>query len=189
MKLKPKNLETGNWNSEHSEYYIDNIPTGLRQLGYSDEIANSIKHTGWYTDEYQDSTMRGFILQLPSKNGQKKYMSGVKHSDWDGITLSSETFTHRIQAAFFADDMARYSAETEREYQAKEQAKIEIEELHNTMRENIEKYHNLKNGLRAAIIPQIIYDNTLYLMRELRESITLSVQHINTLKSDYSLTS
>lgn len=54
---------------------------GLRFVGFADELSNHIKHTGWYTDAYGDSSIRGVVYQLPGRNGRARFVAGHDNAD------------------------------------------------------------------------------------------------------------
>lgn len=114
----------------------DPAAIGLRFVGYADELAD-IRHTGWYTDEYQDSKIRGVVYQLPARDGQPVYVAGYDAPDngeankggpaaidfstlWrgevGGETADSDHYGEHRRAAYAADSLAENEAETERKY-------------------------------------------------------------------------
>lgn len=114
---------------------------GLRFVGYADKLAR-IDHTGWFTDEFQDSTVRGVVYQLPARNGRPVYVSGYDNADngaadnggpaaidfgtlWTGTESDSDYYESNRHngdgaksAAYHADKLAERMAEQERAYQA-----------------------------------------------------------------------
>lgn len=108
---------------------------GFRFVDYADKLA-SLNHTGWYTDdEFQDSTLRGAVLQLPARKGCARFVAAYQESDNDGYVIDlsrgavySEKVTYRHRdsclddeirsAALNADSFAERAAEREREYQS-----------------------------------------------------------------------
>lgn len=54
---------------------------GLRFVGYADKISDHINHTGWYTDAYQNETIRGVVYQLPGRNGKARFVAGHDNPD------------------------------------------------------------------------------------------------------------
>lgn len=108
---------------------------GLRFVGYADKLAR-IDHTGWFTDEFQDSTVRGVVYQLPGSNGAPRYLAGYDNADngaadkggpaaidfstvWEGLPGERpEEHGVVVDAARAADSLAERMAEKEREYQA-----------------------------------------------------------------------
>jgi hypothetical protein len=91
----------------------------LRRVGYADECGlRSIRHKGWFTDEYGDGELaRGVVFQLPARNGTPRFISGVADSVNDGpAILSLELFDDKDDAARNADSLAEIYAEKERDY-------------------------------------------------------------------------
>ena len=107
---------------------------GLRFVGYADKLAR-IDHTGWFADEFQDSTVRGVVYQLTARNGRPIYVSGYDNADngaadangpaaidfgtlWEGE--AGDSYNNDPQgaraAARHADSLAERMAEESREY-------------------------------------------------------------------------
>lgn len=115
--------------------WIENATDGLRFVGLCDEIARSegrwraIDNLGWYTDEFQDSVLRGVVFQLPTRKGKAQYVAGYASSDecrikrgdaWNvkNARLNlSETYDDKMDAARASNGIAERAAESEREYQ------------------------------------------------------------------------
>lgn len=113
-------------------YYCDNFPSGLREVGSAHDVcraehSRSVDHTGWFTDSFQSGTLQGYVLQLPARNGQPIYIPATKHSEWDGVTLyPNDMHDTALDCARAADQYAEHAAESEREYEAQENAKQQI---------------------------------------------------------------
>lgn len=62
--------------------WIEN-PTarGLRFVGYCDQISDSIRHTGWFTDPHQDGKIRGCVYQLPGRGGKARFVAAHDNED------------------------------------------------------------------------------------------------------------
>lgn len=114
---------------------------GLRFVGYAHDLA-TLKHTGWFVDNDQNETVKGVVFQLPSRNGKAIFVSGYEDwnngsadsngpvcLDFDDIEESDEpaggNYSDDVQnyeaardAARYADQLAEWIAENEREYQA-----------------------------------------------------------------------
>jgi hypothetical protein len=98
---------------------------GLRLVGYADEIVN-LRHKGWYCDEHQDDLFRGVVYRLPHSRG---FIAGYADPWNDGPAfVCLELAEDGRQAAFWADSIAEREAESEREYQERENEKIRTEE-------------------------------------------------------------
>lgn len=94
-------------------YLTANDAMGMRWR-WADEISGTrIRHKGWYSDAWQDQTIRGIVIRLP----HGRFLAG-----WSmGIGLASSCdgtiYTDEIEAAHAADECARVAAERERDYQ------------------------------------------------------------------------
>lgn len=125
------------WNpaSDTGSRWVESLDgAGLRLVGYADEFAR-IGHTGWFTDsELQDETLRGVVLQLPSRGGCPLYLAGYESKSADGYRLDMsrgvfegprggeqidrDCISDGLRgAARAADRFAEIAAESEREYQ------------------------------------------------------------------------
>lgn len=126
----------------------DPASVGLRQVGFSDEVAKaygsrSIQHQGWYSDAFQDETYRGAVFQLPARDGRERFLAAYAQGDgWiiDPSQVFSETtrtdtqtdvcdLDSALEAARSADQMAEREAAKEREYQEAWQAGARWNEL------------------------------------------------------------
>lgn len=116
--------------SEDGLRWIENATNGLRFVGLCDEIARSegrpraIDNLGWYTDEFQDSVLRGVVFQLPARKGKAQYVAGYASSDggdvWNvkNARLNlSETYDDKMDAARASNGIAERAAESGREFQ------------------------------------------------------------------------
>lgn len=91
---------------------------GFRPIGASDEICRSIDHNGWYSDVYQDDTLRGHVFRLAGRNGKQIIMVGFAEKNSDYYVMQSKPYEvidgtddNYAGAANCADDMAKYEAE------------------------------------------------------------------------------
>jgi len=126
----PRRLEyrktrcTGNYyhapkpgNTGRGFYLYENDAAGLRWQ-YADDVSSSIRHTGWFCDDYGDSKIRGIVLRLPRGRG---FLAG-----WTmGVGMASAVdyspvFDDESEAAACADSMAQNAADSEREFQESE---------------------------------------------------------------------
>lgn len=82
---------------------------GIRYL-----TQRSIKHTGWYCDDYCDSKIRGIVVTL---NHSRGFLAGWSMGEGMASQLDSYIYSTKIDAAHAADGMAEYAAEEERSYQ------------------------------------------------------------------------
>lgn len=91
---------------------------GLRFVGYADELARSIRHTGWLiNDEGWGETYRGAVYRLPHSRG---YIAGYADPNNKGaafVELSLIDSDDETGAAFAANRIAELEAERERDYQ------------------------------------------------------------------------
>lgn len=113
---------------------------GFRFVGFVDEVSKAygsraIEHNGWYTNEFQDETLRGAVFQIPGHKGESRFVGGYLESMGGGYLIDPEiyseprgdydnprNFAAAMEAARAADSMAERAAEKERDYQEAWQA-------------------------------------------------------------------
>ncbi len=111
-------------------FYENAEQAGLRFVGWADESLR-LRHTGWYSDNYNEETFRGAIFRLPGKCGKERFVAGYGESMSGGFVLDlSEVWSDDlIGAAREGDRLAERAGEDAREYEAKESAKLRIEDI------------------------------------------------------------
>lgn len=132
--------------------WTEHAASGLRLVGFADEIDKSIRHTGWYTDEYGDrETVRGVVYRLPARNGVSRYAYGYADPWNSGAAfLSFDPCDDEQDAARWADHMAERMAEEEREYQANFSAGQRAAEAQNTIASCREHTRAIVREMKAA---------------------------------------
>lgn len=126
--------------------WVERPSDGLRFVGKVHEIRmdgsgnlpyfdrSLIDHTGWFMDAFQDNTAWGEVYQLPARDGKNIYVPAISTKEDEkynnhGAILDFHSTTDDIKDAIrWADSMAERYAEDEREYQARESARLRIEE-------------------------------------------------------------
>lgn len=157
--------------SERGAQWIERpADMGLRFVGYCDKIRDSIGHTGWYTDCYNEESIRGVVYQLPGRDGKARFVAGhdnpnngaadaggpafVDFSEiyeescvgfnYDGSTYASDLDACR-DAAGAADEFTRIEAEKEKEYSTAWQAGARYADA-------IQERAEIKTELRALLV-------------------------------------
>lgn len=97
--------------------YLDH-PKTLRWQ-WADDVSVSIRHQGWFLDDFQDDTIRGVVFRLPKNRG---FLAGASMGVGMATWIECKIIYCDIHAALSADRMAELLAEDEREYR-------EVEEL------------------------------------------------------------
>jgi hypothetical protein len=136
--------DMGRYASQSSRaYYCDTWPE-WRDLGDASDVTR-LDHTGWYADNFQDGLVKGRVLQLPARNGMPRYVPGTYNTNCDGVTIYPlDIYDDATDCARAADGYAERQAEDEREYDAKERAEMERDELR-------ERIGELRSEARALI--------------------------------------
>ena len=182
-------------NASDRAYYCDKWPDGLRYVNSAYDVSRAehsrrVDHTGWYTDSFQDGTLSGHVLQLPGHDGKPIYIPGTAHSDWDGITLYPlNMFDDALECAQAADSYAEHAAESEREYQAKDQAKQQIAELHEeivTLRADARALiREMKTARNTASTYPVICKALRDKLADIREESRKAYERITKLQNNY----
>ena len=107
-------------------FYLDSdFMPGLRWQ-YCDDISNArIRHTGWFTNEFQDDKIRGVVFRLPNKRG---FLAGWTMGEGMASELDYYVWDDEVDAAHAADSQAEDAAERQREYEEEENERIRAEE-------------------------------------------------------------
>ena|SRR5690554_4064386 len=141
--------------------YADSFETlGWRYVGASHEIApNAVRHCGWFADHHQDALIVGAVVQLPAVNGNPQYYAATYCDEWGGITVYLDYRSNEPEdCAYHADECARIAAEESREFYARDQAELDIEqareEIHATNAEALALIREIK-AAGAAFSPAI----------------------------------
>lgn len=80
----------------------------------ADEISGAgIRHNGWYSDQYQDQTIRGIVAMLP----HGRFLAGYAMGEHMAAAIDADIYSDIVDAARMADECARIAAEREMEYQ------------------------------------------------------------------------
>lgn len=121
---------------------------GLRFVGYAGKLAR-LNHDGWYIDNDQSETVQGVVFQLPGRKGKALFVSGYDNPwngkadsngpvclDFDDVEIGDNeesdnpaNMAAAIDAAGYADQLAEWMAEDEREYRAASSAGARYAEL------------------------------------------------------------
>jgi hypothetical protein len=124
------------WGTSPSLRWCENpAACGLRLVGTAHDLApRGVRHTGWYTDSFQDGKAWGLVFRLGKSRG---FVAGVATSnDSDGsAVLELEIWGDETDAALRADKLAEIYAESERDYSDAWQAGQRAREHLETARE------------------------------------------------------
>jgi len=107
-------------------FYLDSdFAPGLR-WEWCDEVSGAqIRHHGWFSDELQDQTIRGFVMRLPRGRG---FIAGWSMGEGMASNLDYTVWDNEVDAARYADRMAERAAEDQREYEARENERLRLED-------------------------------------------------------------
>lgn len=66
------------YGSDHMRWIESLADCGLRFVGYADKLNDNIRHTGWFTDEFQSETVRGCVLQMAGRNKRARFIAAYE---------------------------------------------------------------------------------------------------------------
>ena len=96
-------------------FYLSDAGQPFTRWEWCDDVDTSIRHTGWFCDEYGDGDkIRGIVVLLP----HGRYMAGWSMGKGMASTIEHGVFDDIVDAARVADSIAENAADNEREYQA-----------------------------------------------------------------------
>ena len=134
-------------------FYLDSDGMPDLRWQWCDEVEGArIRHTGWFCDDGQSQTIRGIVMRLPKGRG---FLAGWSMGEGMASTIDySPIFDNAADAAHCADSMAESAAESEREYQARENekavalalAELDVEEKTAELEKAIALRHRAKFG-------------------------------------------
>lgn len=171
LMFKLSDGSTHDWRKQRVVYIEQPAAVGLRFIGWADELAKrAVDHFGWFIqpEPFQDEAYRGCVFQLPSRHGLPIFVPGYARVATFGRREMSETGylvalrqVNRTvgeiddnqeygesraarDCAIMADELARYDAEEEREYQ-------ESWQLGNRYSDYVAEYKELRQQRRQLI--------------------------------------
>ena len=96
-------------------FYLSDAGQPFTRWEWCDDISGaSIDHTGWWTDDYCDSKIRGIVVRLP----HGRFLAGWSMGEGMASSLDPDVYDDIIDAARAADSIAEAAADREREHQA-----------------------------------------------------------------------
>lgn len=100
-------------NASGKGFYLDSDNQPFTRWKWCDDVAQSIRHTGWFCDEYGGSEkMRGIVVCLP----HGRFMAGWSMGEGMASSVEEDIYDDETSAAYAADSMAENAAEKEREF-------------------------------------------------------------------------
>lgn len=101
-------------NASGKGFYLDSDNQPFTRWRWCDDVAQSIRHAGWFCDEHGDgSKIRGLVVYLP----HGRFMAGWSMGEGMASSVEEDIYDDETSAAYTADSMAENAAEKEREYQ------------------------------------------------------------------------
>lgn len=167
--------------------WCENVSGHFRECGHADEIIR-LGHRGWFVDNFQDSTTRGIVLQLPARHGKSIYLAACS-DPWNKNCAIVEICFHdeKEDAARAADGLAERYAEDSREDDLKQLAETEIASLENSVKGIRKQIRSLTAGIRQSSVPPIVCDQLRSDIRALRREVREKLARIEQIKADPSI--
>jgi len=135
----------------------------LRNVRPAHKVVN-LRHTGWYTDDYNDGLTHGIVTSLP----HGRFMAG--HTDpWnDGpVRVDLSIYATERDAAYAADRMAELYAEECRESDRKSAAEQEILEREDEIAGIREQVVALVRSIRKSTLDSVVCERLREDVREM----------------------
>lgn len=99
--------------SDSRGFYLDSDGQPFTRWVWCDQVEGvRINHKGWFCDDDQFQTIRGFVARL----SHGRYLAGWSMGEGMASGVDYRVFTDETEAARAADSMAEGVAESEREY-------------------------------------------------------------------------
>lgn len=95
-------------NRDSIGFYLEN--DGMRWQ-WCDDVNTSIRHSGWYCDEYGDQKIHGIVIRLP----HGKYLAGWSMGQGMASEIEYSLFDNAEECARYSDGLAEIAAELNRE--------------------------------------------------------------------------
>lgn len=97
-------------------FYLDSDGQPFTRWEWCDDVCRSIRHTGWFADEFQDTKIRGIVARLT----HGRYLAGWSMGEGMASEIEYRIFDDIEDAARYADSLAESVAEAERERREEE---------------------------------------------------------------------
>ena len=102
-------------NSDGRGFYLDDVGQPFTRWKWCDDVAQSIEHTGWFTDDCGScSKIRGIVVYLP----HGRFMAAWSMGEGMASSVNADLYDDEVSAALAADSMAEHAAERERDHRA-----------------------------------------------------------------------
>ena len=132
--------------------YFEENALPFRDPRPAHSISCGAVHTGWFIDEFYNDVFTGYVFRLP----HGRYAIGYRDSMSDGYVIDKTSVFDPddiIGAALAADSMAEISAQEEREYQRRENARMRLEEGRAELAQMLREFRALKRQCDADKCP------------------------------------
>ncbi|HEV2327622.1 MAG TPA: hypothetical protein VGY56_02410 [Verrucomicrobiae bacterium] len=176
-------FEVGGYNCR----WCENVSGHFRECGDADRIIR-LRHRGWFVDNFQDSTTRGMVLQLPARKGKTLYLAACS-DPWNKNCAIIEMYFYdeKEDAARAADGLAERYAENSREGDLEQLAETEIASLENSIKETRQQIRALLAGIRQSTVAGVVCNQLSLDIISLRREVRQKLARIEKIKADPSV--
>jgi len=163
--------------------WCENVSGHFRECGDADKIIR-LKHRGWFVDNFQDSTTRGMVLQLPARKGKTLYLAACSDPyNKNCAIVEICLYDEKEDAARAADGLAERYAEDAREDDLKQLAETEIASLKNSIKDTRKRIRSLVAGIRQSFIADAVCEQLRSDIRNLRREVRDKLARIEQIES------
>jgi len=165
QKLNSTNAGAWEWTKtarSSTAYYVDKWPSGWRQTGNASQILQDAGYSrgdcscDWCADPEGFNVIVSCVLQMPARDGVPQYVPAWYSTEDCGVTLYPlDRHAEAKDAALAAAGYAERVAETEREYQEKEQARQTVAEHLDNIKTARAEHTAIVREMRAAMRAQL----------------------------------
>jgi len=176
-------FQTKWWPSAKTRW-CENLSGHFRETGKAHELIR-LNYKGWFVDNFQDSSTRGLVLQLPSRKGKSLYLAACT-DPWNkncGI-VEMCFYDEKEEAARAADQLAECYAEDAREDDLKQLAESEIAQLKTSIKSTRKHIRTLVTGIRQSKVSTVVCQQLRNDVRRLRQQVREQLARIQKIQSE-----
>ena len=176
-------FQTKWWSSARTRW-CENLSDHFRETGEAHKIIR-LRYTGWFVDNFHDSSTRGLVLQLPSRQGKSLYLAACS-DPWNNDCGIVEMcfYDEKEAAARAADQLAERYAEDSRADDLKQMAETEISELKASIKSIRRHIQTLVTGIRQSTVSTVVCEQLRGDVRRLRQQVREQLARIEKIESN-----
>ena len=105
-------------------FYLNSDFMPTLRWQWADSIVQ-LDHNGWYSDDFEDQTIRGFVMRLPKNRG---FLAGWSMGENMASEIEVDIYPDQESAAYAADTMAEHAAERQRDYEREQALELNFDD-------------------------------------------------------------